>query len=141
MVLQSCNTVCIKSNNCIIHYAIRNEISPEFLKISYRTKKLEKTLNSEKQLQRMYGPTLAQKIISRLSLLRVVDNLGEVPTDRPFRLHKLTGDRKGRFAIDLDRRRRLIIAPSENSISKKSDLIIEKSSVVSVMIIEIIDYH
>ena len=49
--------------------------------IAFRTRKLEKTLNSERELKRVYG-NLAPTIQLRLAVLKSAPTLSEVPATR-----------------------------------------------------------
>lgn len=57
------------------------------------------------------------------------------------RLHELTGDRKGQFAMDLLHPYRLIFEPTENPPPLKDDGGLDWLQITAVTIVEIADYH
>ena len=109
--------------------------------ITFRTRRLERTFNSQRELNRAYGSRMARTIMMRLAVLKNARNVSLVPTSRPDRLHQLTGDRRGQFAVDLVHPRRLIFAPSHNPIPRKEDGGIDRDRVTAITIIEVVDYH
>ena len=95
-------------------------------------KKLSKIFGNQRLLKSKFG-NIANKIEVVMSVLKFVDNLGEVPNTPPTRRHKLSGNYKDCWAIDLDANHRLIIMPT----TIESDL----ENIKSIEIIDIVDYH
>lgn len=108
--------------------------------ILFANKKLEKTFNSQNKLHREYGEQ-AKKINLRMSVLRAASSLAQVPVEKPDRLHELSGERKGCFAVDLKQPYRLIFEPADIPVPRKEDGGIEKEQVVSIRILSVEDYH
>lgn len=108
--------------------------------ILFASAKLEKTFNSQKNLQREYGEQ-AKKIQLRMAVLRAAPSLAHVPVAKPDRLHALSGDRKGCFAVDLKHPFRLIFEPADVPVPRKEDGGIQKEQVVSIRILAVEDYH
>lgn len=79
--------------------------------ITYISRKLEKIFNSDKELSREYGAARAHKIKLRMAVLHEAKNLQMVPTTKPERRHKLSGDRDGQWSVDLDGNWRLCFKP------------------------------
>lgn len=104
--------------------------------ISFKNKRLEKVFNSTKELNKAYG-ILARKIMVRMAILKGAANLKMVPSARPERRHKLSGDRKGQWAVDLDGNNRLIFEP----VTDKKPNEIELEEVTAIKILEVGDYH
>ena len=109
--------------------------------ITFRNSKLQRTLNSDRELRRTYGDNLAKKIQMRLNILKGADNLALVPVAGPTRLHALTQNRKGQYAVDLDRRNRLIFAPNHHPIPLRKDGGVDLENVTEITILEVTDYH
>jgi len=95
-------------------------------------KKLQKVLADSRLMKAYYG-NLSGRIETAISVLKFVDNLGEVPNVPPTRRHKLIGNYDNCWALDLDKNHRLIIKPVTND-----DNI---SNISSVEIVAIVDYH
>ena len=108
--------------------------------IKFASNKLKKTFNEEKELARTYGQ-LAQKIKLRMNVLRNAPNLNHVPIERPDRCHLLKADKKGQFAVDLIHPYRLVFKPTQSPPPMKNDDEIDKEKVVSITIIEVVNYH
>lgn len=106
------------------------------MNISFRNNKLEKVCNSEAKLKQEYG-ILAKTIMARLSFLRAVPNLEDVPHCPPCRRHKLQGDYKDMFAVDIKHPKRLIFQPVD--VDSNNEINLRK--IVSIEIIAIKDYH
>ena len=109
--------------------------------IAFQTRRLERTFNSERELQRVYGNRMARTIESRLAVLEAAGTLSEAG-DRPaLRLHQLTGGRRGRFAVDLVHPYRLILRPNHSPVPLKGDGGIDTAQVTAITIMEVVDYH
>jgi len=91
------------------------------LDIAFKNRKLEKTFNSEFDLQKAYGKPLARKIMMRLEVLGEAKNLASISTEPPHRSHLLRGDRSGQFAVDLDQSRRFVFKPNHDPIMRTED--------------------
>ena len=83
------------------------------MNIKFQDRDLEKNLNDEKRMLKAYGQNRAKRLRVRMAVLGKAKNLSEVPNIPPDRCHKLTGDYKGHFAVDLDQPYRLIFKPLE----------------------------
>ena len=108
--------------------------------LSFKTKKLEKTLNSEKALQSEYGKS-ARIIMRRLVVLRAASSLAEIPHLPPERRHELTGQLKGRFAVDLKHPFRLLFKPTYDPVPTLEDGGIDLTQVTAITIMGVEDYH
>ncbi len=109
--------------------------------IAFRTRKLEKTFNSDNALQKAYGSKVARTIENRLAVLSAARNLALVPTTPPDRRHQLSGDRDEQFAVDLVHSRRLVFAPNHEPFPRRADGGIDTEQVTAITIIDVIDYH
>ena len=111
------------------------------MEVSFRTRKLQKTFNSERSLVRQYGGQMARRIMLRLAVLRSASSLSTVPRTPPDRCHMLTGDRNGQFAVDLSHPFRLVFAPNHDPIPRKEDGGVDLDEITAVTIIAVEDYH
>ena len=109
--------------------------------IVFRTRKLEKTFNSDHALQKDHGSQVARKIKTRLVVLRAAPNLASVPTTPPDRRHQLRGDRDEQFAVDLVHPGRLVFAPNHEPFPRRADGGIDTEQVTAITIIDVLDYH
>lgn len=77
----------------------------------------------------------------RLAVLKSAPSLALVPTFPPDRLHLLTGNRRGQYAVDLVHQYRLVFKPSHDPVPLKEDGGIDKDGVTKIAILEVVDYH
>jgi len=104
------------------------------LKVEISDRKLKKIIHDKKKLTKEYGPDNAKLIIQRFNELSSIADLGLMIQYRIGRCHSLTGNLKGKYALDLQHPMRMIIEPLFEG---NQDLL----NVVAVRIIEIGDYH
>ena len=109
--------------------------------IAFRTRKLEKTFNSQVALQRAYGARMARVIMIRLAVLRAARSLALVPTSRPERAHRLRGDRDDQYAVDLVHPYRLVFELGHAPLPRTEDGGIDAEQVTAIVIVEVTDYH
>ena len=107
--------------------------------IVFRTRKLERTFNSEQELVKEYGKQCARKIRIRMAVLRAATSLADVPTAPPDRCHELKGNKNGHFAVDLVHPFRLVFRPHGIELQKAGK--IRKETVSVIMITDVEDYH
>lgn len=109
--------------------------------ITFKTRKLAKIFNSEKELQKKYGAPMMRRIATRLAVLRNARTLSMVPSTPPERLHPLRGKRKGQHAVDLVHPYRLILQPNHEPLPCRKDGSLDTDQVTAITIIEVTDYH
>lgn len=73
-------------------------------------------------------------------MLRAAPTLAEVH-GTPGRLHSLTGDRRGKYALDLRGPTRLVFEPEHDPLPELPEGGIDESNVTAVRIVEVVDYH
>ena len=109
------------------------------MEISFATRRLEKTFNTERELTRRFGDRMARTMMVRMVVLRNAAILSDVPVTRPGRRHQLTQDRDELFAVDLVHPQRLVFEPNHNPIPREDDGWIDTDRVTAITIIEVID--
>jgi proteic killer suppression protein len=109
--------------------------------IWYRTNKLKKILDSEKEIKTAYGPDQAKKVMARMSVLKSANNLSEVPTLPPERRHALTGQELGQFAVDIKQPYRIVFEPTIKPVPELQTGGLDLSKVTEITILEVEDYH
>jgi toxin HigB-1 len=110
------------------------------MKINFITKKLQKIFNSEKKMLKEYGVSQTKKIKMRMKVLESAVNLAEVPTQKPDRRHKLKGNRKKQFAVDILHPYRLLFKPEGDPLLLP-DGGIDIKQVTCIIILGVEDYH
>ena len=98
------------------------------MKITYKTRKIEKVCTIASEAEKKYGSEMAEKIHQRIDEIDASDTVEEMVQFHIGRCHLLKGNRKGQYAMDLVHPYRLIF-------EKTGDII----QIANVM--EIVDYH
>jgi len=113
------------------------------MKITYRNVKLERLLNTQKELVRSFGQKVAKALMTRMGLLRAVNHLGQIPHGPPEKCHEMKGARKGQFAVNTAAKSgvRLIFKPDHDPVPVKEDGGIDVTQVTEIKIWEVKDYH
>lgn len=104
--------------------------------VFFRSRKLAKVFNSQRELQKQYGERMARTIMIRLAVLKNARTLARVSTTPPERRHKLAGQRKEQYAVDLLHPYRLVFEPTPGTVGGG-----DAGNVTAITIIEVIDYH
>ena len=110
------------------------------MKITFSNKKLEKLVNSDREMVRELGSLRTATLNMRLSQLKLASNLEEV-RHLPGNYHELKKNRKGQWSCDLDQPYRLIFTPQENPIPTNADGQYIWIEISGLEVIEIINYH
>lgn len=108
--------------------------------IIFKTTKLEKIFNSERELQREYGKQ-AEAIKRRMAVLRGATCLEQVTHLPPEGCHELHPVKSGKYAVYLKHPWRLIFCVANNPIPKKEDGGVDKTKVTAIEIQSVEDYH
>ncbi|WP_040535843.1 type II toxin-antitoxin system RelE/ParE family toxin [Schleiferilactobacillus shenzhenensis] len=94
------------------------------------TKKLEKTLSSERSLIKTFGSINGKKVAQRVSELRAAETLNQISHLPPPRLHELHGDWQGFFSVTLTGNWRLVFQGYDKEENKTMD----KDQIILVVI-------
>ena len=111
------------------------------MRIAFRTQRLAKTFSSDATLKREFGKKVMVAVRRRMAVLELAPALSDVPSSKPERLHLLSGQRKGQFAVDLVHPYRLVFKPTSTPVPQREDGGIDRSKVDAVTILQVVDYH
>lgn len=100
----------------------------ETLKITYKTKKLERQCTKYKDAVTVYGTNMAVMLMQRITELKAIDSVESLLKYSVGRCHKLQGNRKNEYAMDLVHPYRLVFEKHEDVVQ-------------AVKIISVEDYH
>ena len=109
--------------------------------ITFKTRKLQRVFNLKEELRKKYGERRAAAIMTRLAVLKKASTLDKVPVTPPDRCHRLTGGRKGQYAVDLVGPYRLVFEPARGSGEGHEIGDPDRRGVTAVTIVEVVDYH
>lgn len=107
--------------------------------ISFKNKEVEQICNNFNKTKKKFGKTIAKNLFRRLNQIEAIECLEHLIKLKIARCHQLTGDRKGQFAVYLDKKVRLVFEPifdENNSFSN-----INLNEIKKIIILEVVDYH
>ncbi len=110
------------------------------MNVDFKTNKLRKILTSAREIQKEYG-TVARRVSQRMEQLESSPNLSVLLTIPSANCHTLTGDRKGKWAVDISGNYRLIFEINQNPVPVNDDGFVNAILVTDIRILEITDYH
>ena len=110
------------------------------MKLTYKTKKLEKSLTKDYELIKAYG-SLSKKIKQRILELKAAENLEVITTLPALRLHPHKGKNKGIWSIDIYKNWRILFTVAHNPVPQKEDGGVALHEVKVIKIISIEDPH
>lgn len=108
--------------------------------ISFRTNKLQKLAEQEKERAKRLGPVCAKKFQQRISELMAARCLEDLRQHHPARIHELSGNLAGTLSADLKHPLRLLFEPTGDP-PRKADGGLDWSTVTEIEITEITDTH
>jgi proteic killer suppression protein len=113
------------------------------MKITFKTKKLQKLFNQQKEVVRKYGERRAKLLQLRLVQLQAAQSLADLgpPYSGPARCHELKGHRAGIFSVDLEHPYRLLFRPDHDPVPTREEGGIDWSQINEIEIISVEDTH
>ena len=93
----------------------------------FRTRRLQRCFQEEKEAIRSWGPDVGRRYFERVNFILAADHWDDLFTFQFLALHPLRGDRQGQFAARLTGGYRLIMRPGESR--------------HTAVIIDVEDYH
>lgn len=111
------------------------------MQISFRNKKLEKTLTTARDMVPLHGERRAKLIQQRLAEIEAAPTLAMLRLLPRPRCHELKGNRKGQLSVDLDHPYRLLFTPDHDPLPQAVAGGLDWAAVTKVCIQEIADTH
>lgn len=109
--------------------------------ILFKSQKLAKLCNSQKNARKQWGTKCGDLVIRRLQELQASENLA-IAHNLPYaNCHPLKQNRKGQYAVDVEQPYRLIFEPANIPVPKTGDDGIDLPQVTIIRILEVTDYH
>ena len=109
--------------------------------ISYKSNKVDKTLNKYKELVKAYGDKQAKKIKIRMSEFRAAVSLEDIFSLPQARCHPLSGQQEGQLSVDIIYPLRIVFIPDHNPIPLLEDGGLDKSNITAIKILGVEDTH
>ncbi|WP_117161192.1 type II toxin-antitoxin system RelE/ParE family toxin [Paraliobacillus sp. X-1268] len=104
------------------------------MNITYTSNKLENILTNPRLIKKEYT-AFHKRVSNRMSELRAANNLDEITHDPPPRRHKLSGDKKECWGIDVSKNFRIVLRPVGEW--DESD----HKTIINIEILSIDNYH
>lgn len=95
---------------------------------------------SDRSGVRRFGPEQWAVLNRRLGVLAAAPTLADV-RGTPGRLHPLSADRAGQYALDLRGATRLVFVSDHETLPRNAAGSIDESRITAIQIIEVVDYH
>lgn len=111
------------------------------MRIVFKSRKLEKLANSDRDAQKALGKQGARKLRLRLDELDAALTLNDMRALPAARCHELKGDLKGSLAVDLHGGWRVVFEPDHDPVPSKEDGGLDWASVDAIVVTNIADYH
>lgn len=111
-----------------------------FMDLSYKSRKLEKSLTNDSELIKKYG-LRAKKLKQRLTLLRTAPSLFDISRLPPTRLHQYKGDREGEWSIDISTNWRILFEIDDKGKKQKNHGKADPKNYTAIKILSIEDPH
>jgi plasmid maintenance system killer protein len=111
------------------------------MNIYFKTKKIAKICNENKESVKAVGADSALRLQQRMMELKAADTLNDISTLPPAKCHELSGNRKRQFSVDISKNYRLLFISANEPTPKKADGGLDKSRITEIEIIEIEDTH
>ncbi len=143
--LRSRSDAALRSQKCLFRKTVNTscELFCAFraMQIFFRSKKLQKTCSSAKEVLKAFGAVRGKKLQQRLLELQAADHLGQISRLPPARCHEMTGNRQGQLSVDLDHPYRLFFIPADDPDPRKPDGGLDWDAVTAIEIVDIADPH
>lgn len=110
------------------------------MKLSFKNKKLKKSLTTDKGLAKSYGK-LAKKIKQRRIQLENADNLEVISKLPVLRLHQHKGEGKGTWSIDIQENWRILFEIDQDPIPTLEDGGVDLKMITIICIKSVKDPH
>jgi plasmid maintenance system killer protein len=111
------------------------------VEVYFRTSKLRKHTETIASAQREWGERRGKLLRRRLDELSAAPSLETMRKLPGARCHELTGNLKGKLAVDLDHPYRLLFEPAHDPAPCKDHGGLDWTKVTAIAVLEIIDYH
>ena len=109
--------------------------------ITFINKKLEKFLNTQKELLRTFGPDNGKRIARRLQKIADASNLAELAKLPQTRVHELSGARDEQVSVDVKHPYRLLLVSDHEQTPSKEDGGLDWERISKVKVLEVADTH
>jgi len=111
------------------------------MELHFKSRTLEKACSVERESVRTLGAERSRVVRRRLAELAAAETLAVISTLPPARLHPLSGDRVGQFAIDVKHPFRLVFEAYHDDVPRLAHGGVDKTKITAIRILDVEDYH
>ena len=114
--------------------------------IKYKDAKVERLCSDFAHAKKQLPADVAEKLFAHINYIEQATNFSDIMTYAPFHFHKLQGNRKDEYTLDIGRKLgyRITIEPlCENgqSLKKEKDINVIKNCTKIVLVLEITNHY
>ena len=136
------DVLCAKIN---IEYHVKEVIDLR-MRVEYKTDKTRKICTDITYAKRQIPNDVAEKLMAHINFIEQAVSFEDIIKYPPFRFHKLHGDRKDEYALDIGKKSgyRIIITPldeNNKSLEDEKDINIIKQCTRIVLVLEVTNHY
>ena len=114
--------------------------------VEYKTEKTKKLCKELAYAKKQLPTEVAEKLLSHINYIEQVSCFADIMNYPLFKFHKLYGDRKDDYALDVGRKLgyRIIIEPfdeNNKSLKKEKDINVIKNCTKIVLVVEVTNHY
>lgn len=114
--------------------------------VEFKNNNAKRLCNDLAFAKKKLGAVVSEKLFSNINYIREAKCFSDIMAHVPFRCHKLIGDRKDYFALDVGRKLgyRIIIDPldeNNNSLKDEKDINIIKNCTKIILVVEVTNHY
>ena len=114
--------------------------------IKYKTDKVKRLCKELAYAKKQLPAEVAEKLMAHINYIEQAACFSDIMTYLPFKFHKLQGDRKDEYALDVGRKLgyRIIIEPldgNNKSLKKEKDINLIKNCTKIVLVVEVTNHY
>lgn len=114
--------------------------------VEFKNNNAKRLCNDLAFAKKKLGAVVSEKLFSHMDYIRNAGNFSDIMSYPPFHCHKLQGDLKDYFALDVGRTLgyRIIIDPldeNNNSLKNEKDINIIKNCTKIVLVVEVTNHY
>ena len=124
----------------------RRVVKSVLMEIKYKTTKVQKLCENFSFAKKELPFEVAEKLMAHINYIEQATCFSDIMNYPPFKCHKLSGDRKDDYALDVGRKLgyRIIIEPMDEnnkSLKKEKDINVIKKCTKIVLVVEVTNHY
>ena len=121
-------------------------VKNNLMDVEYKTKMVERLCKDYAYAKKQLPKEVADKLMGNINYIEQAICFADIMTYAPFKCHKLKGDRKDCYALDVGRKLgyRIIIEPldeNNKTLKKEKDINVIKECTKIVLVVEVTNHY